>query len=173
MLFWNTRFHFSTIFELAQTPKFESDNDSLASYPFPEIELENEYDPEPKLGDSILLPYSIMTPVPSSDFNLFPESTLDHVPIHHESESPIFYDHHIELDQYHTFECPMDKLAGSHFYEIELNKKCDLDSQICDQVQIPKSILTPILLPNLCNILESVLILIPVILKFESPFLAF
>ena len=39
-------------FELAQTPIFKNDIDSLASYPFPEIELENEYDPEPQLGDS-------------------------------------------------------------------------------------------------------------------------
>ena len=34
-------------FELAQTPNFENDIDSLASYPFPEIELETEYDHEP------------------------------------------------------------------------------------------------------------------------------
>ena len=78
----------------------------MASYPFPEIELENEYDPEAQLSDSILLPYSIMTPVSSPDFNLFSESTLEPVPIHHEIESPIFYDH-IELDQFHTFESPM------------------------------------------------------------------
>ena len=64
----------------------------------PKIELENEYDPEPQLGDSILLPNSIMTPVFSPDFNLFPESRLDPVPINHEIESLIFYDHHIELD---------------------------------------------------------------------------
>ena len=75
-----------------------------------------------------------MTLVFSPDFNLFSESTLDPVPIHHKIESPIFYDHHIELDQFHTFESPIDKLASSHFYEIELNEKCDLDSQICDPV---------------------------------------
>ena len=90
-------------FELAQTPNFGNDIDSLASYSFPEIELENEYDHEPQLSDSILLPNSIMTPVSPPDFNLFPESTLDPVPIHHEIESPIFYDHHIELEQFHTF----------------------------------------------------------------------
>ena len=59
-------------FELTQTPNFKNDIDSLASYPFPEIELENEYDPKPQLGDSILLPDSIMTLVSSPDFNLFP-----------------------------------------------------------------------------------------------------
>ena len=64
-------------FELTQTL---NDIDSLASYPFPEIELENEYDHEPQLSDSILLPYSIMTPVSSPDFNLFPESILNPVP---------------------------------------------------------------------------------------------
>ena len=57
-------------FELAQTPNFENDIDSLVSYPFLEIEFENEYDHEPQLGDSILLPDLIMTPVSSPDFNL-------------------------------------------------------------------------------------------------------
>ena len=69
--FGNQGFISEQSFELAQTPKFESDNDSLASYPFPEIELENEYDHEPQLSDSVLLPDSIMTPVSSPDFNLF------------------------------------------------------------------------------------------------------
>ena len=67
-------------FELAQTPNFKNHIDILASYPIPEIELETEYDPEPQLGDSILLPDSIMTLVFSPDFNLFLESTLD--PVH-------------------------------------------------------------------------------------------
>ena len=125
----------------------------MASYPLPEIELENEYDHEPQLRDSILLPDSIMTPVSSPDFNLFPESTLDPVPIHHEIESPIF-DDHIELDQFYTFENPIDKLASSQFFDIELDEICDLDSQICDPVQLSESILTPVLLPNLSNILE-------------------
>ena len=78
-------------------------------------------------------------------------------------------DHHIELDQFDTFESPIDKLASSHFYEIKLNEKCDLDSQICNPVQIFESILTPVLLPDLSNILESVLIPTPVILELESP----
>ena len=82
-------------FELAQTLNFENDIDSLASYSFLEIELENEYDHKPQLSDSILLLDSIMTPVSSPDLNLFPESTLDPMPIHYEIESPIFYDHHI------------------------------------------------------------------------------
>ena len=69
----------------------------MASYSFPEIELENEYDPEPQLSDSIIFPDSIMTPVSSPDFNLFPESTLDPVPIHFEIESPIFDDHILSL----------------------------------------------------------------------------
>ena len=58
-----------------------------------------------------------------------------------------------------------------HFFDIELNEICDLDSQICDPVQLSKSILTPVLLPNLRNILESVLISIPVVLELESPIL--
>ena len=63
-----------------------------------------------------------MTPVSLPDFNPFPESVLNHVPIHREIESPIFYDHHIDLDQYHTFESLIDKLKSSHFYEIVLNQ---------------------------------------------------
>ena len=58
-------------FEFNQTQNFENHIDILASYPFSEIELENEYDPEPQLGNSILLPDSIMTPVSSPNFNLF------------------------------------------------------------------------------------------------------
>ena len=58
-------------FELTQAPNFENYINILASYPFSKIELQNEYDPEPQLCDSILLPDSIMTPVSSPDFNLF------------------------------------------------------------------------------------------------------
>ena len=63
-------------------------------------------------------------------------------------------------------------MASSHFYEIEFNEKCDLDSQFCDSVQISESILTPILLPYLSNILESVLIPTPIMLELESPILS-
>ena len=64
-----------------------------------------------------------MTPVSSPDFDLFPESTLDPVPIHHEIESPVFEDH-IEFDQLYNFESPIDKLASSQFFNIELNEIC-------------------------------------------------
>ena len=123
MLFWKPRFNSVNPFDLDQTLTFENLIDSLASYPFSEIELEHEYDPEPQLGNSISLPDSIMTEVFLPDFKLFPESTLDYVPIHREIELPIFYDQQIKLDQYHTFECPIDKLVSSHFYEIELNEE--------------------------------------------------
>ena len=83
--------------------------------------------------------------------------------------TPIFHDHHIELDQFHTFESPIDKLASSCFYEIELNEECDFKSQINDPIKISDSILIPALLPDLINILESVLIPIPIILELESP----
>jgi len=52
-------------------------------------------------------------------------------------------------------------LASSPFCGIELNEICDLDFHIRDLVQIPESLLTPVILPNLSNILESVLISIP------------
>ena len=109
--------------------------------------------------------------VSSPDFDLFPESTLDPVPIHHEIEFPIFEDH-IKLDQLYNFENLIDKLASSQFLDIELNEKCDLDFQICDPVQIFESILTPVLLPDLSNILESALIPPPIILELESPTLS-
>ena len=64
------------------------------------------------------------------------------MPVHHKIESPIFYDQQIELNQFYTFEIPIDKLASSHFYEIELRQECDFNPQICDPVQIPESILT-------------------------------
>ena len=169
MLFLKLKFNFSPPSELDQTSNVENPIDILASYPFPEIKLEHEYDPESQLSNSISLPDSIMTEVFLPDFRLFFESTLDHVPIHYEIESQIFYDQQIELDQFHSFDSLIDKLTSSHFYEIELNKDYDFDPQICDPVQIPESILTPILLPKLRNILESALVFIPVILELESP----
>ena len=45
--FGNQGFISAQSFELAQTLNFKSDIDSLASFSFPEIELENEYDHEP------------------------------------------------------------------------------------------------------------------------------
>ena len=65
----------------------------LARYPFPEIELELESDPQPHVGDSILLFDSIMTPVSLQKIFSILESTLNHVPVHREIESPIFYNH--------------------------------------------------------------------------------
>ena len=62
-------------------------------------------------------------------------------------------------------------MTSSHFYEIELRKECDFNPQICNPVQIPESIMTPILLPDLSDILESILIFILVILELESPIL--
>ena len=89
-----------------------------------------------------------MTEVFLPDFRFFfPESVLDPVPIHREIVSPIIYDHHIELGQFHAFKSPIDKLVSSHFYEIELRQECDFDPQICDPVQIPESILTPVFYP--------------------------
>ena len=154
--------------ELDQISSFESPVDILASYLFSEIELEHKCDPEPQIGNSIPLLDSIMTLVSLTDFLHYSESVLDPVLLHREIESPIFYTQHIELDLYYTFENPIDKLISSHFHEIKLNQECDPDPQFCDPVQISKLILTLVLLPSLSNILESVLISIPVILELES-----
>ena len=55
-------------FELDQTPSYESCLDIVAIYPFPEIEIENECDPEPHVSDSILLFDSIIISVSLPDF---------------------------------------------------------------------------------------------------------
>ena len=62
-------------------------------------------------------------------------------------------------------------MTSFHFHEIEFKEECDPNPQFCDPVQISESILTPVLLLNLSNILESVLISIPVIFELESPIL--
>ena len=82
--------------------------DNLASYPFPETELEYECDPKPQLDNSIPLLDSILTPVSLPDFNHFSESALNLVPIHSEIKSSIFQDQHIELNQHHTLESPTE-----------------------------------------------------------------
>jgi len=136
-------------FELDHYQNFENHIDILVSYPFPEIELENECDLEPQIDNSISFLDSIMTLVSLPDFNPFSESVLDLVAIHCEIELLIFYDHHTELDQYQSFKNFIDKLASSYFYEIEINQECDPDLQFCDPVQISESILTPVVLSDL------------------------
>ena len=104
----------------------------MASYPFPEIELEHECDLEHKIDNSISLLDSMLTPVSLPHFKSSPKSTLNHVPIHREIGLPIFYDSHLELDQYITSESLIDKLASSHFFE--LNQEYDSDPLFCDPV---------------------------------------
>ena len=58
--------------------------DILISYPFPEIELELESDPEAHAGDSISLYDSIMTPVSLPDFFLYSGINIEAVPVHRE-----------------------------------------------------------------------------------------
>ena len=58
-------------FELDHTPSYESHLGILASYPFREIEIEPEYDPEPHISNFISFFDSIITPVSLSDFSLF------------------------------------------------------------------------------------------------------
>ena len=61
-------------FELDQTTSFESHIDILTSYPFPEIEIKPDCDPELYVSNSISLFNSIMTPVSLPDFFSIPES---------------------------------------------------------------------------------------------------
>ena len=80
-------------FEFDQTPSYESHLDILVGYPFPETEIEPECDPVPHVSNSISLFGSIMIPVSLLDFFSISESTLNHVPVHREIESPISCDH--------------------------------------------------------------------------------
>ena len=89
-----------------------------------------------------------MTPVSSPDFNLFPESTLDPVPIHHEIESSII----LNLTNFMLLKVPLTNWQVLIFMKLNSMRNVNLDSQICDPVHIPESILTPILLPDLSNI---------------------
>ena len=79
--------------KLDQTPRFENHIDILASYPFSEIELELESNPESEVGNFTSFFDSIMTAVSLPDFFSIPESTMNSVPVHREIESPISYDH--------------------------------------------------------------------------------
>jgi len=110
--------------ELNQTSNVENPIDNLASYYFPEIKLEHEYDPEPQLDNSISLPDPILTEVFLSDFRPFLESVLDPVPIHREIESPIFYDQQIKLDQFYTLDVPLTN------WQVFLSKKLNLDKNV-------------------------------------------
>ena len=86
-------------FELDQTPSYESRLDILASLSFPEIEIEPECESEPHIDNSISLFGSIMTLVSLPDFFSILESTLNPVPVHHEIELPIFYDHILLMEK--------------------------------------------------------------------------
>ena len=65
----------------------------MASYLFSEIKLEHECDPDRPVGNFISLFDSIMTLVFLPDYFHILESTLNPVPVHHEIESPISYNH--------------------------------------------------------------------------------
>ena len=80
------------------------------------------------------------------DFNPFPESVLDLVPIHHEIESPIFDDHHIELEN-----------------------KCDPESQLDNTIPLSESIMTLVSSPDCNSFSESILDHVPVHREIELP----
>ena len=105
----------------------------------------------------------------SHDFTSFPESVLDPVPIHLEIESPIIHDDHIELDQFHSFENSIDKLASSHFCGIELHEEYDLEPQLRDSILFPDSIMTPVSLPDFNPFPESTLDLFPIHNELNHP----
>jgi len=61
---------------------------------------------------------------------------------------------------------PLDSLASYPFPEIELEDECKLELQISDSSPILESISTPVVLPELSNVLG--LVLIPIIPELES-----
>ena len=60
---------------------------------FKEIELKHECDIDSQFYDSVSNFDSILTPISLPDYNSFPQSALNPVPIHHELESPILQAH--------------------------------------------------------------------------------
>ena len=73
-----------THLNLTKLQNSENFIDKLASYPFPEIELEHECYLEPQIDNSIPLFISMLTPESLPHFKRFPKSALNFVPIHRE-----------------------------------------------------------------------------------------
>jgi len=111
----------------------------LASYPFPQIEIELESDPKPQVGNFISHFDSIMTPVSLPDFFSIPESTLNPIPVHLEIESPISYDHtslmgkvceHQFFNLYPNFE-PTSTLIVDSRLDLSQNSRVSVDFYSC------------------------------------------
>ena len=134
--------------------------DSLANYPFPEIELEDECEPELQFSDSSPILESISTPVVLSKLSNVLEPVL--IPIIPELESIIppihipFVDENQDSISLHSFELaqkfenPLDILASYPFSEIELELESDSESepQVGNSISLFDSIMTPISLSD-------------------------
>jgi len=122
----------------------------LASYPFPEIELEQECNPDPHVCNFISLFDSITTMVSLPDSFYKPESILNPVPVNYEIESPIIYDH-IPL---------MGKVCEQQFLGLDLLPEQILTlKSLLYFSQFPELVLVPVL-PESKSI----------ILSFHTPF---
>ena len=114
--------------------------DKLASFPFNEIELECECDPDSQPCDSVSIFEYILIPVSSPNLDQFSEPTFIPVPIELEIESPNL-DIHISL---------MGEECEFQFFDLDLTLE-------------PKQTLYPkVDFPELVMILE------PITLEFKS-----
>ena len=118
----------------------------MASYPFPEIELEDKCEPELQFSDSSQILESISTPVvlPKLRDILEPvliriiselESIISpiHIPSMDENQDSISL-HPSKLAQ--NFENDHDILASYPFLEIELEQECDPDLQVGNFISV-------------------------------------
>ena len=79
-----------------------------------------------------------------------------------------FHHTHLNLTKSQSFEKDNDNLTSYHFHEIELERECEPDPQFENLISLFDSMLTLISLPDLNNILESVLNHVPINLEIES-----
>jgi len=140
---------------------------SLASYPFPEIELEDECEPELQFSESSPILESISTPVVLHKLSNVLEAVLIliiseleliippiHIPFVDENQDSISL-YSFELGQ--NFENLLDILASYHFSEIELEPECDPESHVSNSISLFDSIMTPVSLRNFFSIRELTL----------------
>ena len=128
----------------------------MVSYPFPEIELDDECEPELQYSASSPILESILTLIVLPELSNVHEPVL--IPIISELESIISPIHIPSVDKnqdsisFHPFELAQyfenHILASYPFLKIELEYECDPDPQVRNFISPFDSIMTPVSLPE-------------------------
>ena len=151
----------------------------MVSYPFPEIELEDECEPEFQYSDLSLIFKSISTPVVLPKLGNILEPVL--IPIIPELKSIISPIHIPSVNEnqdsisFHPFELAQISRIILTFWqvilfsEIELMQDCDLDPQIGHSISLFDSIITLVSLRDFFHIPESILNHVSVHCEIELP----